>query len=112
VKTKLLGISIILVSMSLSGLGNVVASCPRSEQAGVWVAACNIGEDVQILYHNDNDYRVSFSAKVTYTNREGTQVRWIEGRGRPGTGGQITIFNVPGLRDVVDIELRNLVKDD
>jgi hypothetical protein len=90
----------------------VVISCPRDEKDGVWVSACQIGSEIQVLYHNSNTYPVKFSAKIFYIDEGGEQVRWVEHRGRPG-GGQVTIFSARGrLREVTDIEMRNLVRDD
>lgn len=98
--------------LTMTSFASASVNCPRAEQDGVWVSACNIGSDIQILYHNNNSYKVKFTVKVSYVDKNGTQVKWIEGRGGEYTGGEITEIRAVELKRIDDIELRNLKKND
>lgn len=108
IQAKLLALSTI-VSVALFA-SSAQADCPRSEQNNAWVEACQLGENIQVLYHNDNDYAVTFSAKITYTDGNGQETKWVEATGRANNGGQVTVFTVKGLKEVTDIEMRNFAK--
>jgi hypothetical protein len=88
-------------------------SCPRYQIDGVSASACQIGDDIQVLAHNYNAFPVSFTVKVTYRLKGGgARSRWIEGRLSADGGGQLADWRHPdrSLRDVTDVEVRNVVK--
>ena len=89
------------------------SSCPRHQVDGVSASACQIGDDIQVVGHNYNNYSVTFTVKVTYRlKHEGERTRWVEGRFAADGGGQLADWRNPdaSLQDVTDVEVRNVVQ--
>lgn len=92
----------------------IADSCPADEHDGVRVSACQIGDDIQVLAHNNNDYDVSVDVNVTFRERNG-QVHSQSFYHHVDAGGGGEIGEIPGrdysLDGVTDVTLKDVTKE-
>lgn len=89
------------------------AACPADERDGVRVQACQVGDDIQILVHNANNYTISVDTRTTYVDQGGSETRSSSGRINANYGGQIDLIQVRpyhSLKEVSDISIKDIVK--
>ena len=87
------------------------ASCPNDEKDGVKAQACIVGTDMQILAHNSNNYRVTFSVRVTYRINGGSMVtKNFSYEYGPDGGGQIAMLHAPTSQDRFEDENIEVVR--
>lgn len=100
--------------LMLSSTSMVSAStCAADEQEGVRVQACRVGDDIQVLAHNSNDYSVNVDVRTTYIDKDGTQIKHSSARVESGSGGQIDLIQVRphySLKQVVDISIKDIAR--
>ncbi len=89
-------------------------SCPADEHDGVRVSACQIGDDIQVLAHNNNNYDVSVDVNVSFREKNG-QVHSQSFYHHVDAGGGGEIGEIPGrdysLDGVTDVTLKDVTKE-
>ena len=79
-------------------------SCPADEHDGVRVQGCQIGDDIQVLAHNNNSYEVSVDVNVSYREKGGAvHSRSFNARVQAGGGGQIGEIQVRPYRTLAEV---------
>jgi hypothetical protein len=108
-------VTFILVMLLFQGWSRPASgfSCPADERAGVRVQACQVGDDIQVLAHNANDYSIDVDTRTTYVDQAGSHVKSSSGRIAPNNGGQIDLIQVRpyhALKEVTDISIKDIAK--
>src|SRR5262249_31802948 len=90
-------------------------SCPADEHDGVRAQGCQIGDDIQVLVHNYNNYDVSVDVNVAYRERSGAiRSRSFHARVPGGGGGEIGEIPVRPyhtLSEVSDVTLKDVTRE-
>jgi hypothetical protein len=90
-------------------------SCPADEHDGVRVQGCQIGDDIQVLVHNNNTYDVSVDVIVTYREKSGAiRSNSFHGEVSAGSGGELGLIPVRPyytLSEVTDVTLKDVTQD-
>jgi len=87
------------------------ADCPSDQHDGVRVQGCQVGDNIQVLAHNYNQYGVRIDVTLTYQLKSGAQkteaysYRYLG----PNNGGQVALIEVRpygSLNDVTGVTLK------
>lgn len=89
------------------------ADCPADQHDGVRVQGCQVGDNIQVLVHNYNNYGVRIDVTLTYQLKSGAQKTeaYSYQHVGPNDGGQVALIQVRpygSLNDVTDVSLKSV----